>query len=56
MQEIAAVLIRSLACVAKPIIEVIALRNCTRRGRSRHPRLGSFEWKSTTVEEFDNNR
>ena len=43
MQEIAAVLIRSLARVAKPIIEVIALRNCTRRRRSRHLRLGSFD-------------
>jgi hypothetical protein len=55
-QEIAAVLIRSLAYVAQPIIEAIALRNCKRRWRFRQFRLGSFEWKSTTVEEFDNNR
>ena len=57
MQDIAAVLVRSLAYVAKPIIEAFALRNCVRRRRSRHLRLGNwFEWKSTTAEEFDRHR
>jgi len=57
MQDIAAVLIRSLVYVVKPIIEAIALRNCVRRQRSRHLRLGSWvEWTSTTTEEFDRTR
>lgn len=57
MQEIAAVLVRSLAYVAKPIIEAFVLRNCVRRKRSRYLRLGKFfEWRSTTAEEFDRNR
>jgi hypothetical protein len=57
MQEIAAVLVRSLAYVGRPIIEAFALRNCVRRRRSRYLRLGGWlEWKSTTAEEFDRNR
>lgn len=56
MHDIAVVLVRSLAMVAKPIIEVLALRNCVRRRRSRYLRLGNcFEWRSTTAEEFDRN-
>jgi hypothetical protein len=58
MQEIAAVLVRSLAYIVKPIIEARALRNCRRRFRWRRFRIGlwNFEWESMTAEEFDSNR
>jgi len=57
MQEIAAVLVRSLAYVLKPIIEAIALRKCVRRRRTLHLRLGTwFELRTTSAEEFDRNR
>jgi hypothetical protein len=46
MQEIAAVLVRSLAYIVKPILEALALRNCTRRTRQRRLRIGSYiEWE-----------
>ena len=57
MQEIAAVLVRSLAYVLKPVIEVIALRRCVRRRSTLHLRVGSwFELRTTKAEEFDRNR
>lgn len=57
MQEIAAVLVRSFAYIAKPIIEARALRNCVCRIRRRRLRIGRFlDWESVTAEEFDRNR
>lgn len=57
MQEIAAVLVRSLAYVLKPMIEAFALRNCVRRRSGFHVRIGNwFELRTTKAEEFDRNR
>lgn len=56
MQEIATVLVRSLAYIAKPIVEALTLRNCVCRIRRRRLRIGFLEWESVTAEEFDRSR
>jgi hypothetical protein len=57
MQEIAAVLVRSLAVVVQSMLETLIMRDCVRRERTFRLRLGKWlEVETSKAEEFDRTR